>query len=72
MTCYFRHMKAVFERAGIEITKENKAEADRIIHEIVGVDYKSCPKAWREVKKRIADDEGAFVSELQARWEKKT
>lgn len=71
MTCYFRHLKVVFEKAGIEITKENKGKADRIIHEMVGVGYKSCPHAWREVKRRIAEDEDAFVSELRSKWQKK-
>jgi len=65
MTCYFRHLREVFEKAGIEVTNENKREIDRIIHGIVGVEYKSCPAAWREVKKRIADDEQAFVSSLK-------
>jgi len=32
MSCYFRHMKDVLEEAGVEITKENKKEVDRIIH----------------------------------------
>jgi len=32
MSCYFGHMKDVFEEAGVEITKENKKEIDRIIH----------------------------------------
>ncbi|MDH5439226.1 MAG: hypothetical protein OEY31_01305, partial [Candidatus Bathyarchaeota archaeon] len=52
MTCYFGHLREVFEKAGIEVTNENKREVDRIIHGIVGVEYKSCPAAWREVKKR--------------------
>jgi hypothetical protein len=70
MTCYFRHLKVVFEKAGIVITKENKAEADRIIHEIVGVEYKNCPNAWREAKRLIGEDEEAFASELRSRWQK--
>jgi len=65
VTCYFRHLREVFKKAGIEVTNENKREIDRIIHGIVGVEYKSCPAAWREVKKRIADDEQAFVSSLK-------
>lgn len=65
MTCYFRHLREVFKKAGIEVTNENKREIDRIIHGIVGVEYKSCPAAWREVKKRIAEDERAFVSSLK-------
>jgi len=71
MTCYFRHLREVFEKAGIEVTNQNKREIDRIIHGIVGVEYKSCPAAWREVKKRIADDEQAFVSSLRGAWNKR-
>jgi len=70
MTCYFRHIKEIFRKAGIEVTSTNKREIDRLIHGIVGVEYKSCPAAWREVKKRIADDEEAFVSELKEAWNK--
>ncbi len=65
MTCYFRHLNKVFEKAGIEVTKENRHEIDRVIHNIVGVEYKNCPAAWREVKKRLAEDEEAFVSSLK-------
>lgn len=65
LTCYFRHLREVFKKAGIEVTNENKREIDRVIHGIVSVEYKSCPAAWREVKKRIAGDEQAFVSSLK-------
>ena len=60
MTCYFRRLREVFQEAGIEITKDNKREIDRIIHGIVGVEYKNCPAAWREVKRRLAEDKEAF------------
>jgi len=65
MTCYFRHIQHLFEKAGIEVTKENRREIDKIIHNIVGVEYKNCPATWREVKQRIAEDENTFVSELK-------
>ena len=65
MTCYFRHLQGIFERAQIEVTGENKREIDRVIHEIVRVEYKDCPAAWREVKKRIAENEETFVSKLK-------
>ena len=65
MTCYFRHLKDVFKKAGIEITNENKREVDRVIHGIFGVDYKNCPATWREVKKKIAVDEDGFILELE-------
>jgi len=38
---------------------------------MVGVQYKNCPAAWREVKKRIAEDEEAFASELREGWIKR-
>ena len=65
MTCYFRHIQHLFEKAGIEVTKENRQKIDKIIHNIVGVEYKNCPAAWREVKQRITEDENAFVLELK-------
>jgi len=65
MTCYFRHLKRVFEKTGITITKENKQDVDRVIHSIVGVDYKNCSATWKEVKKRIAEDEESFVNMLK-------
>jgi len=65
VTCYFKHLKRVFEKVGIEVTKENKREIDKVIHGIVRVEYKSCPAAWKEVKKRLAEDEESFVSKLK-------
>jgi len=65
MTCYFRHIQGVFKKAGIEVSTENKRDIDRVIHGIAGVEYKNCPATWREVKKRLAEDEESFVSELK-------
>jgi len=72
VTCYFRHLKQVFEKAGIDVTKENKREIDKVIHSIVGVEYKSCPAAWKEVKKRLAEDESKFVAQLKEEWVKRS
>lgn len=65
MTCYFRGLKEVFKIAGIEVTTQNKREIDRAIRGIVGMENKHCPEVWREVKKRLAEDEEGFVSELK-------
>lgn len=59
MSCYFRHMKDILDEGGVVITKENKKEIDRIIHNIVEVEYKNCPTTWRAVKERIKGDEEA-------------
>ncbi len=67
MSCYFRHMKAILEEVGIMITKENKKDIDRIIHELVDVEYKNCSPAWKGVKEQIKTDEKArhrFVTKL--------
>lgn len=65
MTCYFRHLKTVFEKAGITITKENKGTIDKAIHQIVGIEYKNCSATWKVVKKRIIEDEENFVNTLK-------
>ena len=70
MTCYFRHLKEIFEKAGIEVTSENKRDLDEIIHRLMRVKYKNCPDTWKEVKKKLADDETGFVSRLKAEWKR--
>ncbi len=70
MTCYFRHMSDVFDKAGVTVTKENKKDVDRVIHSIVGIDYKNCSATWKEVKKIIAEDEESFVNTLKSRLAK--
>jgi hypothetical protein len=68
MTCYFRHLKEVFKETGIEVTPQNRQQIDRIIHDVVGVEYKNCSTAWRQVKQRIAEDEAKFVLMLKNAW----
>jgi hypothetical protein len=64
LTCYFRHLQGVFKKAGIAVTPENKREVDKVIHKIVGVEYKNCSATWKEVKRRISEDEESFISGL--------
>ena len=71
MTCYFRHLKDVFAKAGIEVTKENKRDLDKIIHKIMRVEYKNCPDTWKEVKKKLTEDEAGFVSKLKDEWKRR-
>jgi len=65
LTCYFRHLKEVFDKAGIEVTKENKRDLDRAIHAHMGVEYKDCSSTWRAVKASLAEDEEAFLGVLR-------
>ena len=64
MTCYFRHMKLVFEQIGIEVTPVNKKEIDKKIHAFVGVKYKNCSATWKAIKARKAEDEEKFLADL--------
>jgi hypothetical protein len=43
MTCYFRRLKEIFKKAGIEVTTENKREIDKIIHNIVDAELSIIP-----------------------------
>lgn len=72
MTCYFRHLKQTFEKAGIEINKENKTQIDKAIHTIVGVEYKNCPATGKEVRRRLAEDEEDFISKLKKTLDQRT
>ena len=68
MSCYFRHMKDVLEEIGVDIAPENKKEIDRIIHELVEIEYKNCSPTWKGVKERIKGDEASrsrFVTRLK-------
>lgn len=65
MTCYFRHFKKYLEEMSVEVTKENKREIDKLIHDFLGVKYKDCSTTWKEIKKRLAEDEAKFISNLK-------
>jgi len=66
MTCYIRHLKTIFEKTGITITKQNRQDINRAIHNIVGIEYKNCSTTWKEVKKRIVENEENFVNMLKS------
>jgi hypothetical protein len=65
MTCYFRHIGEIFTEIGIEITKENKKEIDRKIHEYLGVEYKNCSQTWKLIKEHKTADPERFIKELK-------
>jgi hypothetical protein len=63
-------LNKIFKKAGVTITKENKRDVDKIIHSIVGTSYKNCSATWKEVKKRIAENEDEFVNTLKSQLAK--
>ena len=71
MSCYFRHMKNELEEAGVQITRENKKDIDRILHEMADVAYKNCSPTWKAIKAHIKADEKArqaFIQELKKKF----
>ena len=65
MSCYLRHLQAELEQAGIKLDQENRKKIDQAVHKVVGVGYKDCPKAWKETKRRMAEDKKAFLAEVK-------
>lgn len=57
MSCYFRHMKIILDKAGIEVTLNTKKDIDQAFHRIVGISYKDCPSTWKRLKQELAGDE---------------
>lgn len=58
-------MKNIFEKSGIVVTKENRKEIDKIIHSIVGVEYKNCSATWKSVKEKLDENEDLFIDNLK-------
>ena len=57
-------MKGIFAEIGVDVTPKNKRDVDKEIHKLLGVEYKNCSTTWKEVKKRMADDESGFMKSL--------
>ncbi len=68
MSCYFRHLKDIFNEAGTKITSSSRKQIDRTIHDIVEVTYQDCPNTWKKLKQKIIGDEQKrldFIKELR-------
>ena len=69
MSCYLRHIKDIFDQAGIAITPANRKRIDQAIHQAVDVAYKNCSVTWKKIKTDIKDDDEkrqAFIEQLKA------
>ncbi|MGY5863724.1 MAG: hypothetical protein RTV41_03920 [Candidatus Thorarchaeota archaeon] len=57
-------MKGIFTEIGVEVTPENKKDIDKALHKLLGVEYKNCSTSWKEIKKRLVEDESGFMKDL--------
>lgn len=60
-------MSGVLQEAGIKVTKENKKDIDKALHNLANVEYKNCSSTWKEIKKLLQTEEGKkkIVKELK-------
>ena len=65
MTCYFRHMSDIFTELDVVVTKENKKDLDRKIHNYLGIEYKNCSATWKLIKERRDADRESFIKGLR-------
>jgi hypothetical protein len=74
MSCYFRHLKDIFEEAGITVTAENREQIDRAFHLATDVDYKNCPATWKTLKAIMADEQKRheLIRKLQSAYKQST
>jgi len=71
VSCYFRHMDAIFAEAGIIVTKENRKQLDEAIHHIMDVEYKNCSPTWAKIKKEVlsnTEKRKDFITRLKSEF----
>jgi predicted Fe-Mo cluster-binding NifX family protein len=62
-------LNSIFNEAGIKVTSANRRQVDQAIHQIVEIDYKDCPAAWKKLKQDLIRDEKKrreFIQELRS------
>ncbi|MFZ5646676.1 MAG: hypothetical protein ACOY30_03545 [Bacillota bacterium] len=69
MSCYLRHLKGIFERAGVQpANKEERKALDLAVRELVGAGAgQQCNETWKIVKGWLKESPGRedlLVSEL--------
>jgi hypothetical protein len=59
-------MDEIFSNLRIEVTKENKKEIDRKIHEHLGIEYKNCSATWKVIKELRAAEPDLLIERLKS------
>ncbi|MFX1579105.1 MAG: hypothetical protein ACFFBJ_05615 [Promethearchaeota archaeon] len=68
MTCYFKNSRAkeLLRDIDVEPTKENIQQVDKILHELLSVDYPTCAATWKMLRKKLDYDAEGFKERLSA------
>ncbi|MDD1769967.1 MAG: hypothetical protein LUO79_02680 [Methanomassiliicoccales archaeon] len=70
MSCYLHNLDEVLKEAGLEVNTKNRKKIDEVIHRIAGVEYQSCPSAWKKVKEMMAEDREGLVNRIREEFAK--
>ncbi|HVO78242.1 MAG TPA: hypothetical protein VMS79_05175 [Methanomassiliicoccales archaeon] len=70
MSCYLHNLDEVLRDAGLQVNDKNRKKIDEVIHRVAGVEYKSCPSAWKKVKEMMAEDREGLVEKIREEFAK--
>jgi hypothetical protein len=70
MGCW-KWFNSILKEAGIDVTEENRAQIDKVIHDFVGekTRYEHCSSDWSKMGKKIRADENEkkkLIAKLKA------
>ncbi|MFW9963426.1 MAG: hypothetical protein ACFFCX_07675 [Candidatus Sifarchaeia archaeon] len=67
MTCYFKNsrMKDLLRDIGVEETKDNIEKVDKILHDMLSVDYPNCAATWKMIRQKLKYDAEGFKERLK-------
>ena len=67
MTYYFKNsrMKELLVEIEVEPTKENIEVVDKVLHEMLSVDYPNCAATWKMLRKKLKYDAKGFTERLK-------
>ena len=61
MTCYQRHLGALFESLDLEYSNDNRARVDAALRELFGLGEEAhCPDVWASIKAHSPDERAAL------------
>lgn len=65
MTCYQRHLGALFDALGLSYDSANRARVDRALRQVLGIsDAEHCPQVWAAIKSLPPGDREALTARV--------
>ena len=58
-------MKELLVEIEVEPTKENIEVVDKVLHEMLSVDYPNCAATWKMLRKKLKYDAKGFTERLK-------